>query len=105
MSLKAIPPDPNLFTHPLNHYEPQNVGWWGITRGIIAAASILIWMLLILLPGMNDINTLDQMALHLPQVVTGLGLLGGIMAAYSLKADGHLIWFTATLLLLAGWML
>lgn len=105
MSINTLPPNPNLLTPTLPPTSSQGLGWWGITRGIITAAAILIWMLLILLPGMEDINNLDQMALHLPQVVTGLGLLGGIMAAYSLKADGHLIWFTATLLLLAGWML
>lgn len=105
MSLNTLPPNANVFTKSIQHDTSSGVGWWGITRGIITAAAILIWMLLILLPGMEDINNLDQMALHLPQVVTGLGLLGGIMAAYSLKADGHLIWFTVTLLLLAGWML
>ncbi|WP_020558246.1 hypothetical protein [Thiofilum flexile] len=105
MTLKAIPPDPDLLTSNPKQADLPPVAGWGMMRGIIAAAAILIWILLILLPGMDDINNLDQLALHLPLVVTGLGLLGGIMAAYSLKADGHLIWFTATLLLLAGWML
>lgn len=104
MPLKAIQPSDIVLRPRTASVRDQESGVWAITRSLIAAASILIWILLIVLPGMEEINNLDQMALHFPQIVTGLGLLGGIMAAYSLRADGHLIWFTATLLLLAGWM-
>ncbi|MEN9432809.1 MAG: hypothetical protein RLZZ422_398 [Pseudomonadota bacterium] len=104
MTITAIQPSDIVLRPRTVSVRDQEAGWWVIIRSAIAVAAVLVWILFIVLPGMEAITNLDQMALHFPQVVTGLGLLGGIMAAYSLRADGHFIWFTTTLLLLAGWM-
>ena len=93
-----------LLTPPKVSLRDQEAGWWAAIRSLLAALSIMVWMLMILLPGMDEISNLDLMARHLPHVVIGLGLVGAIMAAYSLRSDGHLVWFTITLLILAGWM-
>jgi len=77
---------------------------WSVTRGLLAVWAAAVWVLLILLPGMGQIADIASAALHLPYVLIGLALVGAIFAAYSLRADRHLLWFLGVLLLLAGWM-
>jgi hypothetical protein len=52
----------------------------------------------------EGVSDLASATLHLPYVLIGLVLVGGVLAAQNLRADGHLLWFLGVLLMLAGWM-
>ncbi|MFZ1344176.1 hypothetical protein [Thiothrix eikelboomii] len=77
---------------------------WGVIRWVLVAWAIGIWLLLVMLPGMDKIINATTAMLHLPTIFIGLGLIGAILAAYNMRSDKHLLWFLAVLLLLAGWM-
>jgi len=83
-----------------NHYREL----WPILRGLLALWAVAVWLLLVMMPGMQQVSNFTTALLHLPQVFIGLGLVGAIFAAYSLRSDAHLLWFLVVLLLLAGWM-
>jgi hypothetical protein len=84
--------------------RPEWTEVWKVTRGLLVVWAIAVWALLILLPGMEQISNMASATLHLPYMLIGLALVGGVTAAHSLKADGHLLWFLGVLLLLAGWI-
>ncbi len=84
--------------------RPEWTEVWKVTRGLLVVWAIAVWALLILLPGMEQMSNLASATLHLPYVLIGLALVGGVTAAHNLKADGHLLWFLGVLLLLAGWI-
>ena len=87
--------------------DSSKVDWkeiWKSVRPILVVWSITVWLLLILIPGVERINNLHDAMTHLPHVFIGLGLIGAIFASYNLKSDGHLLWFLGVLLLLAGWI-
>ncbi|CAA6810697.1 MAG: Unknown protein [uncultured Thiotrichaceae bacterium] len=77
---------------------------WKVIRGILVIWAVGVWALLVMMPGVQQINDIASAMLHLPYVFIGLGLIGAIFAAYNLRSDGHMIWFLGVLLLLAGWM-
>lgn len=77
---------------------------WGVIRWVLVAWAIGVWLLLVMLPGMDKIINATTAMLHLPIIFIGLGLIGAIFAAYNMRSDKHLLWFLAVLLLLAGWM-
>ena len=77
---------------------------WQTTRLLLVVWAFAVWVLLILLPGMLQIRDWDSATQHLPYIFMGLGLVGAVMAAHSLRDDGHLLWFLGVLLLLAGWI-
>ena len=77
---------------------------WQTTRLLLVVWAVAVWVLLILLPSITQIHDLLGLAHYLPYVVMGFGLVGAVLAAHSLRLDGHLLWFVGVLLLLAGWM-
>jgi len=77
---------------------------WGVIRWVLVAWAIGVWLLLVMMPGMEKIINTTTAMLHLPTVFIGLGLIGAIFASYSMRSDKHLLWFLGVLLLLAGWM-
>ncbi|PID49465.1 MAG: hypothetical protein CR991_06905 [Proteobacteria bacterium] len=77
---------------------------WKVIRAVLAVWAVAVWLLLVMMPGMQQISDLTTALLHLPQVFIGLGLLGAMFAAYNLHSDTHMLWFLGALLLLAGWM-
>lgn len=84
--------------------KPEWQEVWKVTRGLLVVWAIAVWALLILLPGMEQISNIASATLHLPYMLIGLALVGGVTAAHSMKADGHLLWFLGVLLMLAGWI-
>ncbi|WML87552.1 hypothetical protein [Thiothrix subterranea] len=86
---------------------PNQPEWgqvWQITRALLVVWALAVWALLILLPGLEQIINMETAMLHLPYVLIGLALVGAVVAAHSLRADRHLLWFLSVLLMLAGWM-
>lgn len=77
---------------------------WKVTRALLVVWAMAVWALLILLPGMEQISDMESATLHLPYMLIGLVLVGAVVAAHSLRADRHLLWFLGVLLMLAGWM-
>ncbi|MFI0398486.1 MAG: hypothetical protein ACH34X_05370 [Thiolinea sp.] len=77
---------------------------WGVIRWVLVAWAIGVWLLLVMMPGMDKIINATTAMLHLPTVFIGLGLIAAIFASYSMRSDKHLLWFLGVLLLLAGWM-
>jgi hypothetical protein len=77
---------------------------WHVTRALLVVWAVAVWALLILLPGMEQINDMETATLHLPYVLMGLVFVGAVVAAHSLHADRHLLWFLGVLLMLAGWI-
>jgi hypothetical protein len=77
---------------------------WHVTRAVLVVWAVAVWALLILLPGMAQINNMETATLHLPYVLMGLVFVGAVIAAHRLRADRHLLWFLGVLLLLAGWI-
>lgn len=77
---------------------------WQSTRLLLVVWAVAVWVLLILLPNIMQMHDLHGVTHYLPYVVMGLGLVGAVLAAHSLRLDGHLLWFVGVLLLLAGWM-
>ncbi len=77
---------------------------WIVIRGVLVVWALGVWLLLVMMPGIDQISNAATAMLHLPNVFMGLGLIGAIFAAYNLRLDGHLLWFLGVLLLLAGWM-
>lgn len=77
---------------------------WGVIRWVLVAWSLGVWLLLVMMPGMDKIINASTAILHLPNMFIGLGLIGAIFASYSMRSDKHLLWFLGVLLLLAGWM-
>lgn len=77
---------------------------WKITRALLVVWAMAVWALLILLPGIDQISNVETATLHLPYMLIGLALVGAVVAAHSLRADRHLLWFLGVLLMLAGWM-
>ncbi|OQX00615.1 MAG: hypothetical protein BWK73_48035 [Thiothrix lacustris] len=75
-----------------------------MTRAVLVVWAVAVWALLILLPGMAQIKDMETATLHLPYVLMGLVFVGAVVAAHSLRADRHLLWFLGVLLLLAGWI-
>lgn len=84
--------------------RPEWTRVWQITRSLLVVWAVAVWALLILLPGVEQIGDLDSATLHLPYMLIGLVLVGAVVAAHSLRADRHLLWFLGVLLMLAGWM-
>ncbi|UJS25350.1 hypothetical protein [Thiothrix winogradskyi] len=86
---------------------PDKPEWgqvWQVTRALLVVWALAIWALLILLPGLEQSINIETAMLHLPYVLIGLALVGAVVAAHSLRADRHLLWFLSVLLMLAGWM-
>lgn len=86
---------------------PSKPAWgevWKITRSLLVVWAAAVWVLLILFPGIAQINDMETATLHLPYVLMGLVLVGAVVAAQNLRADRHLLWFLTVLLLLAGWI-
>ncbi len=77
---------------------------WKILRAVLVVWALAVWLLLVMMPGMEQISNMATAMLHLPNMFIGLGLVCAIFAAYNLRSDGHLLWFLGVLLLLAGWM-
>lgn len=84
--------------------QPEWGQVWNVTRGLLVVWALAVWVLLILLPGVSQISDIASATLHLPYMLIGFALVGAVVAANNLKADGHLLWFLGVLLLLAGWM-
>ncbi|WML89085.1 hypothetical protein [Thiothrix lacustris] len=87
--------------------RPEKLDWgqvWKITRAVLVVWAVAVWVLLILLPGIEQIKDMETATLHLPYVLMGLVLVGAVGAAHSLRADRHLLWFLGVLLMLAGWI-
>ncbi|OQX15289.1 MAG: hypothetical protein BWK73_07090 [Thiothrix lacustris] len=94
-------------THALNPAQADRPEWdqvWKVTRALLVVWALAVWALLILLPGLEQIINVQTAMLHLPYMLIGLTLVGAVVAAHSLRADRHLLWFLGVLLLLAGWM-
>lgn len=86
---------------------PDKPEWgqvWKVTRALLVVWASAVWALLILLPGLEQIIDIETAMLHLPYMLIGLALVGAVVAAHSLHADRHLLWFLGVLLMLAGWM-
>ena len=86
---------------------PDKPEWgqvWQVTRALLVVWALAVWALLILLPGLEQSINIETAMLHLPYVLIGLALVGAVVAAHSLRADRHLLWFLSVLLMLAGWM-
>ena len=77
---------------------------WPVIRGILVVWALAVWLLLVFMPGMDQISDAASAMLHMPNMFIGLGLVAAIFAAYNLRSDGHMLWFLGVLLLLAGWM-
>ena len=77
---------------------------WKVIRGVLLVWAVAVWLLLVMMPGMQQISDAATAMVHLPHVFIGLGLIGAIFASYSLRSDIHMMWFLGVLLLLAGWM-
>ena len=77
---------------------------WKVIRGVLVVWAVAVWLLLVMMPGMQQIIDITTAMLHLPHMFIGLGLIGAIFASYSLRSDIHMLWFLGVLLLLAGWM-
>ena len=90
---------PETIARPLDFKEA-----WGVIRWVLVAWSLGVWLLLVMMPGLDKIINASTAILHLPNMFIGLGLIGAIFAAYSMRSDKHLLWFLGVLLLLAGWM-
>ena len=87
--------------------QAQNVQYaelWKVLRGVLVVWAVAVWLLLVMMPGLDQIVDMATAMLHLPHMFIGLGLIGAIFASYSLRSDAHLLWFLGVLLLLAGWM-
>ena len=97
---------------PVNAEEPaiqqeQSVQYaelWKVIRGVLVVWAVAVWLLLVMMPGVDQIVDMATAMLHLPHMFIGLGLIGAIFASYSLRSDAHMLWFLGVLLLLAGWM-
>lgn len=99
--------NPPLGGNPSLPIRPAKPDWgevWKVTRAILVVWAAAVWILLVLLPGIGQIDSMEAATLHLPYVLMGLVLVGGVLAAYSLRADRHLLWFLGVLLMLAGWI-
>lgn len=77
---------------------------WKVIRSVLVVWAVAVWLLLVMMPGVQQISDMASAMMHLPHVFIGLGLIGAIFSAYSLRSDGHMLWFLGVLLLLAGWM-
>lgn len=77
---------------------------WPVIRAILVVWAVAVWLLLVLMPGVEQITDAATAMLHLPNMLIGLALVGAMFAAYNLRSDGHMLWFLGVLLLLAGWM-
>ena len=77
---------------------------WSVLRGVLVVWAFAVWILLIMMPGVEQIYDAATAMLHLPNVFMGLGIMGAIFASYNLRSDGHMLWFLGVLLLIAGWM-
>ena len=77
---------------------------WPVIRAILVVWAVAVWLLLVLMPGIEQITDAATAMLHLPNMLIGLALVGAMFAAYNLRSDGHMLWFLGVLLLLAGWM-
>lgn len=103
-NLAAVDPATNL---PVAQDTPDKPEWgqvWKVTRALLVVWAVAVWGVLILLPGMGQIDDVASATLHLPYMLIGLVLVGAVVAAHNLCADRHLLWFLAVLLMLAGWM-
>ncbi len=97
----------NMQTPSLNPAMPDKPEWgqvWQVTRALLVVWALAVWALLILLPGLEKSINVETAMLHLPYVLIGLVLVGAVVAAHSMQADRHLLWFLSVLLMLAGWM-
>lgn len=82
------------------HYQD----FWRVMRSVLVLWAVAVWVLLILFPGIEQMQDMDSLALNLPYILISLVLLGAMFAAYNLKADKAMLWFLTVLLLLAGWV-
>ncbi len=97
--LPAKPPDIELIAD-----KPEWQLIWRVSRALLTLWAVAVWVLLVCLPGLEQIQDVPSAALHAPYILIGLVLVGAVLAAYNLNADGHLLWFLGVLLLLAGWI-
>ena len=86
------------------HDSMQYAEMWRVLRAVLVVWAIAVWLLLVMMPGAQQISDMASAMLHLPHMFIGLGLIGAIFASYSLRSDIHMLWFLGVLLLLAGWM-
>ncbi|PIE00048.1 MAG: hypothetical protein CSA79_05485 [Thiothrix nivea] len=77
---------------------------WKVIRSLLVIWAVGVWLLLVMMPGVQQVSDAASAMLHIPHVLIGLVLIGAIFAAHNLRSDGHLLWFLGVLLLLAGWM-
>ncbi len=77
---------------------------WKFIRPILVIWAAAVWLLLIAIPGIQQVHDLHTALINIPYIVIGAALLGGIYTAHTVPADGHLMGFLLVLLLLAGWM-
>ncbi len=83
-------------------YDFQEI--WKFVRPILVIWAAAVWLLLIAIPGIQQVHDLHTALINIPYIVIGAALLGGIYTAHTVPADGHMIGFLGVLLLLAGWM-
>ncbi|MEZ5447915.1 MAG: hypothetical protein R3E89_02445 [Thiolinea sp.] len=86
--------------------SPDNLQYaelWRIIRSLLVIWAVAVWLLLVMMPGVQQIQDMTSAMLHLPNIFIGLGLIGAIFAAYNLRSDGHMLWFLGVLVMLAGW--
>ncbi|EIJ35023.1 hypothetical protein [Thiothrix nivea] len=103
-NLATLNPATALPDMPRAQGKPEWGQVWKITRALLVVWAMAVWALLILLPGIDQISNVETATLHLPYMLIGLALVGAVVAAHSLRADRHLLWFLSVLLMLAGWM-
>ncbi|MEZ5476675.1 MAG: hypothetical protein R3E95_04030 [Thiolinea sp.] len=75
----------------------------GASFSLLVIWAVAVWLLLVMMPGIQQIQDMTSAMLHLPNIFIGLGLIGAIFAAYNLRSDGHMLWFLGVLVMLAGW--
>ena len=105
--IKQVTAMPSLVSADESVIQEQGIQYaelWKVIRGVLVVWAVAVWLLLVMMPGMQQIIDITSAMLHLPHMFIGLGLVGAIFASYSLRSDAHMLWFLGVLLLLAGWM-
>lgn len=97
-------PSPVNMDEPVQEQGIQYAELWKVIRSVLVVWAVAVWLLLVMMPGVQQISDATTAMLHVPHMFIGLGLIGAIFASYSLRSDAHLLWFLGVLLLLAGWM-
>ena len=100
----AAVPAPASAEKPVQEQGIEYAELWKVIRSLLVVWAVAVWLLLVMMPGVQQISDAATAILHVPHIFIGLGLIGAIFASYDLRADIHLLWFLVVLLLLAGWM-